>query len=167
MPFGLKKIVAANPEKFERGFSRIEIIGLLVTMAGVGLMTKKIPAGGQLLNIGLSLLAGVYLFLGATASEIFKLQSSRTFALAMQISYIALAVTMAGMLFTLMRWPGAAGMMQAGCIVTGLMFAYCTYTMYFGKVDDESHRTIINNLIVRMLPALLVAIVLIALYLKS
>ena len=167
MLFDLKKFVAGSPERFERGISRIEIAGLLVTMVGVALMTKKIPAGNALLNIGLSTLAGVYMFLGATASEIFKLQSSRTFAIAMQISYTALAVTMMGMLFTLMPWPGAAMMMQVGCIVTGIMFVYCTYKMYFGKVDDETHRIIINNLIVRMLPALLVAAVLILLYLKS
>ncbi|MDZ4845474.1 MAG: hypothetical protein SH857_07995 [Chitinophagales bacterium] len=167
MLFDLKKFVATSPEKFERGISRIEIVGLLVTMIGVALMTKKIPAGYSLLNIGLSTLAAVYLFLGVTTTEIFKLQSNRSFAIAMQISYTALAVTMMGMLFTLMHWPGAAVMMQAGGIVTGLMFAYCTYKMYFGKVDDEAHRVIINNLIVRMLPALLVAAVLIMLYLKK
>lgn len=164
---GLKKFVGENPESFERMISRIEIVGLLVTMLGVALMTKKISAGNALLNIGLSTLSSVYLFIGVAASEIFKLQSSRSFAIAMQISYTALAVTMMGMLFTLMRWPGAAVMMQSGCIVTGVMFAYCTYKMYLGTVDDEAHRVIINNLIVRMLPALLVAAVLIALYLKS
>lgn len=167
MLFDLKKFVATNPEKFERGISRIEIVGLLVTMIGVVLMTKKISVGNTMLIAGLSTLAWVYMLLGATASEIFKLQASRTFSIAMQISYTALAVTMMGMLFTMMRWPGAAVMMQAGCIVTGVMFAYSTYKMYLGKVDDEAHRTIINNLIVRMLPALLVAAVLIMLYLKK
>ena len=109
----------------------------------------------------------MYLFLTVTAHEIFKLQASRTFAIALQVSYAALGIMMIGILFILMGWPKSELLIYAGCAVTGVMFLYFTYKMYFGTLDDEGHRIIINNLTVRMLPALLVAAFLIAMYLKT
>lgn len=163
----LKKLVSQHREKVEKIISRMEIAGLLTTILAVALMTKQIAFGNTLLIIGLSVLAWVYAFLGTVAKELFNLRAHKLFAAALLISYYALAATMLGMLFILMRWQGSLFLMQAGSMATGGMFTYFIYKSFLGKLDDATHRTIINNLIVRMLPALLVTAILIAVYLKT
>lgn len=162
-----RKFVAENPERTERVVSRVEIVGLLLTMAAVVMITKKMPSGSTLLIIGLSMLAWVYFFIGMVSREFFSLNENSFFAGSLRISYTALAITMLGILFLFMRWHGGLMMINVGCAITGVMFIYSFYKMYFSKSEDQYKRTIINNLIVRMLPALLVAAFLIAIYFKS
>lgn len=162
----LKKLVNENPERFERFISRVEMVGLVATVIAVVLMSRRIDGGSILLNIGLSMLAFVYFFIANTATELFRVKS-RSFSIALLIGYMGLAITMMGILFNMQGWPGGGIQIQIGCAVTGVMFLFFTYKMYFGTLEDESHRVIINNLVVRMLPALVVAAILMALYFKN
>lgn len=163
---GLKKFVADNPERFERFISRVEMVGLVAAVIAVVLMSRRIDGGSLLLSIGLSMLAFVYVFTANTVPELFRVKS-RSFSIPLQAGYIGLAITMMGILFSIQNWPGGTLQIQVGCAVTGALFLFFTYKMYFGTLEDESHRMVINNLIVRMLPALVVAAILIALYFRT
>ncbi len=166
-PSQLKKYIRDNHEKTERLISRAEIAGLMLAILSVILMTQKINGASQLMIIGLSLLAFVYAFLGNFSKEIFELEKTDSFSLALFAGYIGLSVTAMGVLFIMQRWPGADIILKTGSFVTGAMFLFFIYKMYFATPEDEKHKVIINNIIVRMLPALLVVAFFISMALRG
>ncbi len=162
----IRQYIIANKEKSETLISRAEIFGLALTMIAVVLMIKKMAFSSQFFIMGLSALAFVYAFLGAFCKEIFSLKENDLFSKALFASYLSLSVTTMGILFMVMRWPGAQVMLETGCVATGVFFIFFLYHLYFGDTE-ESKKTIINNLVVRMLPTLVAVGILIALYLKT
>jgi len=156
----LRAYIKSNSERIEKLVARSEILGLSLCLAGVFMMMQKVPYHGFFFIGGLSLLAFVYTFHGNFLTDIFEITQKRLMILALRISYLALAISTLGILFRLQSWPGGSIMLLTGCAVTGFFFLLFIYLLYFGKLNGQI-RLLINNLIVRMLPALLIAVFLI------
>ena len=131
------------------------------------MMMQKMSMSSYLMIAGISLLAFVYLLHGNFLNEIFGLQKSGYLIVALKASYMALAVTTLGILFKLQSWSGGSIMLMAGCLVSAIFFLLFIYQLYFGKLEDEQLRLLINNLIVRMLPALLIVAFLVTVAIHS
>ena len=152
----LRAYVKSNNERVEKLIARGEIIGLVLCLLGVFMMMQRMSFSSHFMIIGISLLAFVYAFHGNFLTEIFALQQKGFMILALRASYMMLAVTTMGILFRLQNWPGGTTMLMIGCCASGICFLFFIYKLYFGKLEDEQLKILINNLIVRMLPALLI-----------
>src|ERR1051325_425002 len=122
MQDALRKYIKSNNERVEKLVASGEIIGLVLCLAGVFMMMQKISLSSPLMNIGISLLAFIYVFHGNFLNEIFGLQQRSFLILALRASYITLAVTMMGILFRLRNWNGGKLMLLVGCAVSAAFF---------------------------------------------
>ncbi len=152
----LRSYIKSNGERVEKHIARGEIMGLLLCLIGIFMMMQKFAHHAPLMITGLSLLAFVYAFHGNFLADIFEIKEQRFLVLSLRASYIALAVTTLGILFKLQNWTGGSYMLLAGCAASGVFFLFFVYKLFLGKLEDEQMRILINNLIVRMLPALLI-----------
>jgi len=152
----MRSFISSNREKVEKIISRVEILALILSVLSVLMLSKKISGADTAIITGLSMLAFVYVFHGAAVAELYNLPTLGLFTFALKGSYLALSVTTMGVLFWMLSWHGGAMMLQVGCIGSAIFFLFFIYKLFFTELE-EKQRTIINNLIVRMLPALLIA----------
>lgn len=152
----LRTYIRANGERTEKLAARGEIIALVMCLAGVMLMMQRIPLSGPLMTGGILLLAFIYAFHGNFLREIFGLVKTDFWIFSLKASYMVLAVTALGILFTLQGWRGGKVLLLSGCLASLIFFSLFIYKLYFGTPDNQQLRLMINNVIVRMLPALLI-----------
>lgn len=167
MQHNLRAYIRENSERVDKFISRGEIAGLLICLIGVFMMTQRIDASSYFMVAGISLLAFVYAFHGNFLADIFQIQQRGHVVLLLRAGYMALAVTAMGILFRLQHWAGGSAMLLAGCSASGIFFLFCIFKLYFGNIEDNQLRILINNLIVRMLPALLITGFLVSIAIKG
>ena len=152
----LRTYIKQNSHLVEKLIAHSEIIGLLLCLVGGVMVTQRMPWSSDFIIIGISVLTFVYAFHSNFLIEIFELKQRGSLVIALKISYLMLAVTMVGILFRLQNWSGGTTILMAGCGICGVLFLIFLYILFFGKSEDGQLRIIINNLIVRMLPVLLI-----------
>jgi hypothetical protein len=152
----LRALIKSNSERAERMIARSEIAGLVLCLAGVFMMMQKTGYSGIFMIAGISLLALVYALHGNYLNEILGLTNTGIWVKAIKASYLTLSVTTAGILFRLQGWPGSKVMLLGGCSISAVFFIFFIYKLYFGKTGDSEEKTVMSNLLVRMMPALLI-----------
>ncbi len=167
MQGNLRAYIRENSGRVEKLIARGEIAGLLLCLIGVFMMTQRIDASSCFMVAGISLLSFVYAIHGNFLSEIFQIEQRGLVVHVLRAGYMALAVTAMGILFRLQYWAGGSAMLLAGCSASGILFLFCIFKLYFGNLEDNQLRILINNLIVRMLPALLITGFLVSIAIKG
>lgn len=130
-------------------------IALILSGLGLGLLTLQYAGATELLMIGLSTLAGVYFLMAFMMIQLPPDCKPNLYSFVLyKLIYITAAVTIIGILFALLKFPGADQMLLIGCGGLGVSILFSTVLI----VRNRDNRVVLKTSFLRGLGLLLLGV---------